>query len=415
MIIFLQSSSILLLLVCSGFCSSSEVALFSLNPLHLRRLTQSHPKAAQRIHHLLNPPTRLLSTILIANTLVNVLIAIIGFALMERLFPGRGEWVTIVAVTLILLIFGEVGPKRIAMLWPQQLAVLFSAPLTAIMTALTPFRSGLEKMTGLFRNAFQPRGRTLSEDEFETVVELSGERGLLQDSERQMVKAIMRLEDLRASDVMTPRVDLIGEDLHDRDADLLKTALNARTRQIVLYRDTIDQIEGLLDTRRFLLDPGHRVQAARFPPFYVPEACKLDQLLARFLRERRRAAIVVDEYGGTAGLVTRGDILEEIIGEIDDEHTAQKRWFDEAGPGRWFVDGQASLEDIHINLGLDLESEDGDRLAGWITGQLERLPKPGDIVVAQGCRAVVQKMRKNRITQVLLERLPEPVGEEEEE
>jgi putative hemolysin len=409
----LQSGLLVILLVCSAFCSSSEVALFSLNPLHLRRLTLTHPKATQRIEHLLNPPTRLLSTILITNTLVNVLIAIVGYALVERMFPGQGEWITIVFVTLLLLIFGEVGPKRIAMLWPAHLAVWFSGPLTLVMVALTPLRAGLEKLTGLFRSAFQTRGRTLTEDEFETVVELSGERGVLQENERQMVKAIMRLEELRASDVMTPRVDLVGVDLHDRNADVLATALHTRTRQIVLYRDSIDQIESLLDTRRFLLDPGQRVQAARVPPLYVPEACKLDQLLARFLREHRRAAIVVDEYGGTAGLVTRGDILEEIIGEIDDEHTAQKRWFDPAGPDRWLVDGQASLEDIHSNLGLDLESEDGDRLAGWITEQLERLPRPGDVVEAQGCRAVVQKMRKNRITHVLLEKLPEPEKEDE--
>lgn len=412
-LIVIQFVVLTLLLVVSAFFSSSEVALFSLNPLHIRRMGKSHPKAAEQVRHILNPPTRFLSTILIGNTLVNVMISVLGFAMAVQLFPTHGEWIAIAAMTLLLLVFGEVAPKRVAFLWPERMSMLYARPLTLIMHGLTPLRVGLEKITATFEVTFKPRGRTLSEEEFETVVDMSGEKGVLHEGERDMLKSIMRLEDLEARDVMTPRVDLIGYDLNDDQTDLETVAKRAKVRQLVLYRDHIDQVEGFLDVRRFLLDKAHRAQPAWAPPVYVPESCPLDRLLTRFLRERRRAAVVVDEYGGTAGVVTRGDILEEITGDIDDEHADHKLLFDPAGPNRWLLDGQISLEDINQKLDLDLEAEGVDRLAGWLAARLERLPRVGDAVTYQGYRAVVQLMRRHRVVLVLLERLPESRGTED--
>jgi putative hemolysin len=187
--------------------------------------------------------------------------------------------------------------------------------------------------------------------------------------------------------------------------ELYATALRAHVRHLVLYRDSIDRVEGVLDVRHYLLDPGHRVQPAWHKPLFIPEACPLDRLLTQFLQERRRVAVVVDEYGGTAGVVTRGDILEEIVGEIDDELAEHKHVFDVTGSDRWLLDGQISLEQINQELNLHLEAEGADRMAGWIAARLERLPRPGDTVTAQGCRAVVQQMRRHRITLVQLERL----------
>lgn len=401
--LLIQLFALILLLMGSAFFSSSEVALFKLSPLDLRRLDQSHPHAAAKLRMILHPPTRFLSTILIGNTLVNVALSVLGYAVMVQLFPTYGEGLAILLMTLLLLVFGEVAPKRVAFIWPDRLAVLYALPLTMIMRVLTPFRLLLQVVTDRFRDAFHPGGRPLSDDEFETVVEMSGERGVLQEGERDMLKSILRLEDLQARDVMTPRVDLIGWDLNDGHADLPAFAQRARVRQLVLYRGTIDQVEGVLDVRDFLLLSAHRVQAARHEAIFVPESCPLDKLLARFLRERRRAAVVVDEYGGTAGLVTRGDILEEITGEIDDEHADHKRLFEPAGPDRWLLDGQISLEEIDARLGLSLEAEGVDRLAGWLSAQLERLPRPGDVVTASGCRAMVQQMRQHRVTVVLLQ------------
>ncbi len=404
-VILLQVLSLILLLGLSALFSSSEVAFFSMDPLRIRRLGEKDATAAARIKSLISPPTRLLSTILISNMAINVVVSVVGFALAENLFPGRGEGVAIVGMTLLLLIFGEISPKRIAMYWPEILCAWYAPILMATMKALTPVRIGLEKITETFHHVFRPRGRTLSEDEFASVVEMSEEEGVLQESERAMVKSVIRLEDLQAKDVMTPRVDIIGIDLQDSPSDPVTVARRTPLRQIPLYREQLDRIEGLLDTRRFLLDPGHDLRNAWMPPLFVPETCPLDKMLAQFLRERKRAAVVVDEYGGTAGIVTRGDILEEITGDIDDEHAAHKLLFESMGPNRWLVDGRVSLEEINTRLDLDLEAEGVDRLAGWIAAQLERMPQVGESVDAQSCRATVQHMRQHRITLAQLEKI----------
>ena len=410
--LLIQLVALLALLLLSGFFSSSEVALFSLNPLHIRRIGKSHPAEADRIRRLVNEPNSFLSTILIGNTLVNVVISVLGFALFTRLFPRHGEWLAMAAMTLLLLLFGEVMPKRAAFRWPVQIARWYAPPLVLLIGALTPLRLGLEWITDRFHGAFQPRGRTLSEDEFESVVAWSEEEGVLHEEERDMLLSILRLEDLQARDVMTPRVDLIGAELNSDTLRLEQIARAAKVRYLVLYREHLDQMAGFLDIRGFLLDPAHRLQPAWSPPIYVPESAPLDRLLEQFLRERRRVAIVVDEYGGTAGLITRGDILEEITGDLDDEQAAHKRLFEPVGPNRWLLDGQISLEEINQKLDAELEADGVDRLAGWIAARLERLPRAGDRVRHQGVEAVVQQMRHHRVTQVLLEQIEPPAEEQ---
>ena len=414
MLLLLQLIAWVVLFVCSAFFSSSEVALFSLAPLQMRRLKTAHPQAARRLRYILEPPTRFLSTILIGNTLVNVLISVLGFVIAIQIFPQHGEWAAIGGMTLLLLLFGEVMPKRIAFLWPERLAVLYAAPLTVIMHALSPLRIALEYSTDSLQPLFKARGRTLSEDEFETLVDVSSERGVLHAGERDMLKSILRLEDLEARDVMTPRVDLIGYDLNSGESDLVEIARRAKVRHLVLFRDSLDRVEGLLDIRRFLLDASHRVQPAWSPPLYIPESARLDRLLEQFLHERRRAAVVVDEYGGTAGIITRGDMLEEITGDIDDELADHSHLFEPEGPETWILDGQISLEEINQKLDLHLEAEGVDRLAGWIAAQLERLPRAGDRVTHQGCRVVVRQMRWHRVTLVMLERIAS-AGDADEE
>ncbi len=401
----IQVPGLLALLVCSAFFSSAEVALFSLNPLALRRLAEKHPHAAAHIRDVLSPPTRLLSTILIGNTLVNVLLAVLGYAILMVWLSEHGEWIVIGVMTLLLLIFGEVVPKRIAFLWPEKVALLYAAPLMWIMRILTPLRVGLEMITTRFEHVFSPRGRTLSEEELKTVMDIGEQEGVLDEAERHMLRSVLRLEDLQARDVMTPRVDLVGYDLHDSEHELAAVARASKVRQLVLYRESIDRVEAMLDVRRYLLHPGHGLQQAMIPPLYVPESAPLDYLLNRFIREQRRAAIVVDEYGGTAGIITRGDILEEIIGDIDDEHSDHRMLFEPAGTNRWLMDGGVSLEEINQRLNLKLNAEGVDRLGGWLAAQLERLPRSGDRVTAQGIRAIVRQMRKHRVTLVLIEKI----------
>lgn len=399
------------LLLGSAFFSSAEVALFSLSPLQLRRLRQEHPRLAETVQTILHPPTRFLSTILIGNTFINVLWAIIGYAWLERYWPHQPEWRYVAILTLGLLLFGEVLPKRCAFLWPAKLARGYAWPLMWTMRGLAPLRHVLESVTQPLAKAFEAQGKALSDEEFQTVVELSTESGVLEPGEDAMLKSVLRLDDLQARDVMTPRVDLVGYDLNANPEKLAHAAREARMRQLVLYRGDLDRVEGLLDIRTYLLDPEHRLQAARLPLCFVPECAPLDRLLRQFIAGKKRAAVVVDEYGGTAGLITRGDILEEITGDLDDEHADHRLLFESAGAQRWILDGQVSLEEINARLDAELDAEGVDRLAGWIAAQLERLPRPGDTAEGQGFRATVQQMRRHRVTLVQLERIADPGGE----
>jgi Mg2+/Co2+ transporter CorB len=409
-LLIIEFCSLVVLLALSAFFSSCETAFFSLNPLQVRRIRATRPAAAARIEVLTSEPTRLLSTILIGNTLVNVTASTLGFSIAELFYPGRGEAIAVPVMTLLLLIFGEVGPKRIAMFWPERVSLLYADIFPVVAQLLTPLRVPLQTLTRQVEHLFQRRGLTLSEDEYASVVNMSGEEGVLAAEESAMVTAIMGLEELKVSDVMVPRVDISGIDLNDPPASCREVALAAGVRAIPLYCDDFDHIEAMLNVTPFLLDPDHILARACTEPFYVPETASLENVLSQFRKTGQRVAVAVDEYGGTSGVVTQGDILEEIVGDIGNEFTETRPLLQGIGPNRWVVDGSISLESLNQETGLRLHAEGADRLSGWVAAKAERLPRPGDTVHAQGCIAVVRQMRRNRITVVHIEKEEEVVA-----
>lgn len=402
LLLVLQLLLLLALLVCSGFFSSSEVAFFSLNPLQISRLATRDPAAAARIREILARPTKLLSTILMGNTLVNIVASAIGYSIVGRFGGAWAAVITIPLMTVVLLIFGEIGPKRLALRRPVKLAVLYTPVISVVISLSRPLRRMLEAITRSLAWIFHPRGHVLSGEEVTSVMEVSHQKGLLDADERAMLSGIMRLENLRASDVMTPRMDIIGIDLDDPSDDPVALARSAKVPYLPVFRETPDNIEGFLNVSSFLMDPDHDIQRASGAPFYVPEAAPLNKLLAQFRKDKRRLAVVVDEYGGTAGIISRGDIIEEITGHID----GQEQYIIETlAPGKWLVDGQISLAELNQKLGLHLHEEGADRFSGWIISKAGRLPRFGESVLADGLRATVRKMRRHRITLVQVERM----------
>lgn len=395
------------LLVGSGFFSSSETALFSLDPHEVNRIGEQDPVSAERIRHLLEQPTRLLSTILVGNTIVNVNLWIVGALLLTRSGVTH-EWGQVGILTLLTLLFGEFGPKRLALVLRDRLVILYARPLLVLLGLLRWPRALLEFLTNRFARVFRPSGHVLSKAEYDTLMEATGESGSLDEHEHKMVQAILSLERQKVSDVMTPRVDLQGVDVSETNPEFLEVAKNCKVRYLVLFQEQLDNIEGLLDVRAFLLDPAHDMRNAIREPLYVPELCPLDSLLTQMLTSNQRVAVVVDEFGGTAGLITRGDILEELTGEMETEEE-QRLVCEQLTPTTWLLDGQTHLLDVERSTGLRLESETADRLSGWFIEQLERLPRPLERISGPGYKAMVRKMRRNRILLVLLEVLP---GEE---
>jgi len=394
-----------LLLAASGFCSSSETVFFSLNPIDIRRLGERQPALARRLRALLAEPTSLLSTVLILNTIVNIAATTLAYRIAVGISREHAEQFTIPIMTVALLIFGEYGPKRAALLFTAPLARAYAPILAVLIPATRPARGALEWITRRFERYFRAGSRTLSGEELRTVIELSGEEGVMDAEELAMVKAIIDLERRKAADVMTPRVNLRALDLDDPPAALREAALDAPVKYLLLYRGNLDNVEGFLDVRKFLLDPEQRIENARIPPQFVPEAAPLNRLLAQFQRDRTRVAVVVDEYGGTAGVITRGDILEEITGDVYGELSRPRPVFQEAGPHRWIVDPTFSLDDLNRKLRLNLDAPGADRLSGWIAHFLGRLPEPNESVEAQGVRVTALKTEKARVTLAQIEKL----------
>ncbi len=402
---FLGLGLLVVLLAMSAFFSSAETALFSLNPIRIHHIRRTHPRAAREIEALLGAPTQLLSSVLIGNTLVNMVSAAVGYGVVEMLWPGRGAAISIPAMTILLIVFGEISPKRLAVRFPEKLAVAYRRPLNITIWLMTPLRLLIEWITSRLESHFKPHRPALTGDELLTAVDVGHEDGALNTEERQMVDGIIRLENIQAKDVMTPRVDLIGVNLNDDVAAQEKTARQAHFRFLPVFQDSLDNIVGFLDVPRFLLDPQHDLQAATIPHFYVPDTAPLDTLLTSFQQQRRRIAIVIDEYGGTAGMITRGDILDEIVESVENEFGGPNMGIQPMGQDCWLINGNISLEDVNYELDLELDAEGADRLAGWVTAWAEHIPKIGEVVEAQGCRVTVRQMKKHRITMLLLEKL----------
>jgi CBS domain containing-hemolysin-like protein len=410
----IEGAVLLLLLVLSAFFSSAETAFFSLNALQVQRIKDRHPRHAPWIGEQIRQPARLLSTLLIGNTLVNIAVSSLGYALIDAI-PGVGRYSAVVAIpvmTIILLIFGEVAPKRYAILHAERLLPRYSPLIRFWMVVLRPLGLFLAALTKRVEHSFKPERKSLTDEELLTAVELGAETGVLDEEERSMVDGIMRLSEMTASDVMIPRVDIEGLDLEDTPTEHLATARRTHYHYLPVYRETPDAIEGFLDVPRYLLDPEHNLRQATFAALFVPETIDLDDLLITLQRNHLHIACVLDEFGGTAGLISRGDILETITGEILLGSEQEAPEIQTLADNRWLVDGSTSLDEINHELDLELDAEGVDRIGGWVTAQAGRFLRAGEAVEAQGCRVQVRRLRKLRIEQVILERLSRPTPDQ---
>ena len=403
-----------MLLGASAFFSSAETALFSLTPMQIHRLRRHHPKATKQIESLLATPSGLLSSILIGNTIVDVAAANLGYVLAEQMVPHYGEIVAIPTMTLLLIVFGEVAPKRLAVRHPDALSLRYLPPLRLLIWLCTPIHKLLDKITHTFHEHLIPHRPALTDAELLTAVDVGHEEGVLNKEERLMVDGIIRLEKLQAKDVMTPRVDLIGIDLEDDPDTWRNTCRKARFRFLPAFTGDMDHVKGFVDVARFLMDPASDISDSLHPHFYVPDTAPLDTLLTMFQQQARRLAIVIDEFGGTAGLITRGDILDEIAEFAGEKPDGQSPNIEPTGTRRWQVNGNTSLEEVNYELDLSLDAEGADRIAGWVTAHARRFPKTGDIIDDQGCRVTVLQMRKHRITRVQVEKPDPPENSDEE-
>ena len=380
------------LFALSAFFSSAETVLFSLTGSQRARIKSRNPEADVRIGKCLDDQAALFSTLLVGNTFVNFAISTLGYYLLSSWIPSGG-WLAIPVMTVLLLLFGEITPKRLALKYTEEIAPLYARMLWFWRTIFTPFNVVLRMSSRAFSPMLARERRALSDGELVSVMESAAEHGAVSAADAEMVEGVLRLSELCANDEMTPRVDIIGYDIDLDEAQRAASIAGVKHRYLPVFRRTPDNIEGVIDVNTGKIEDA----------LFVPETVALDDLLATFAKSGKPLAIVMDEYGGTAGIISVDDILELIVGPGVFRNPDAEPEIVQKGSSVWEIDAKASLDEINRTLDIELEAEDADRLSGWVQFHAERIPHVGQQIVADGCRATVLKRRHRRVVSVKLE------------
>jgi putative hemolysin len=395
------------LLVFSAFFSGSETALLSMDRLRIKYLVDKKRRGADQLDAILERPDRLLGAILVGNNLVNIAASVFATTLFVELYGDRGEIMTILILTPLLLIFSEVSPKTYAAQHPEKVSFLVLRPIQAVMWLLTPvvwLVSGVARLLNRFMLAEEARP-IISEDEIRSIISVGEQTGVVPKEQRRMLHGVFELSQIRVRDVMIPRTEVAGIEVNSTFEEALALARRSRHSRFPVYEGSLDSIVGLIHSKDILNYVGtpeaFDLRKIARPPYFVPESKRIETLLQSFRRKRVHLAVVVDEYGGVEGIVTLEDIFEEIVGEIEDEYDeVEEALFRETAPGRYLVDGSASLRTINRRFGLHLSEEHANTLAGFLLRTMGTIPEEGDGCEANGTSFIVRKVVDRRIEEI---------------
>lgn len=399
------------LLILSAFFSSAETALISVNKIRLRTLADQGNARAKTVLKIVEKQAKMLSAILIGNNLVNTFAASIATTIAYSL-GGAAVGIATFIITLLILIFGEITPKTLATENAEKMALLYAPIIQFLMLIFTPvivFINGLSsvilKLLGAKTGDKKP---SMTESELRTIVDVSHEEGVIEEDEKEMINKVFDLGDVKAKEVMVPRVHVVMAESQCSYEELIHIFQEERFTRIPIYEDNIDNIIGLVNMKDLLLyndKETFKVQDVLRKPFFTYENKSVSDLLLDMKDSTFNMAVVLDEYGEMAGIITLEDIIEEIVGEVRDEYDGhENNNLKKVGPYEYIVKGYISVNDLNDWLDLDLESEDFDSVGGLIIDALGRLPELNDhIVLKNGIQLTVITLQKNRIEDVRIE------------
>ncbi len=406
--------SLLILMLISAFFSSSETAYFSLRASRINELTEENAKGTKTLLNLLREPRKLLITILTGNTIVNVAIASLAalMALDVAQYYGIEKNIVIIAeiiiITIAVLIISEVTPKLAAVRRAEKVAKFFALPLSFVHLILQPIAKIIYGFTDFVLKAMgvEKKMVNLDENEIRTLVDVGEEKGTLEKEEHKMLHGIFELSDTKVREIMVPRTDVIMLSIELSLNEAIEVVRKSKFSRIPVYKESVDDIVGILYSRDLLpfienKNSEESLSAVIKPVFYVPETKMIDELLREFQDKRRKLALVVDEYGGLSGLVTLEDILEEIVGEIQDEHDDEEPVFRRISENLLDADAKWDLDDAEDELGVRFPKEEGyDSLGGFLFHQFGEIPKKGQKISHSGVVFKVLEVHSNRIIRV---------------
>ena len=413
--------ALVFLVACSAFFSASETAFSSLNQIRLKSRAEDGDASAARVLAMAEKYDKLLSTILIGNNIVNIAAASIGTILFTRaLGAERGATMSTIVLTIVVLIFGEVTPKSLAKEMPETVATAVSPMLNLLMGLFTPLTwlfSQWKRLLGHFVHSTEED--TITEGELMTMVSEAENDGELTDRESELIRSAIEFDDVEVEEILTPRVDVVAVEDNTSLDEVAQTFAESGYSRLPVYHDTIDNIIGVVHEKDFYLARLKKetsLEELVKPTLYTTGSTQISQLLRTLREQHHHLAVVVDEYGGTEGIITLEDILEELVGEIWDEHDEATEDFHKQSDGSWIVLGSASVDDLFETLGLPEDEDiDSNTVNGLVQEKTCHLPKVGDRFTLGSYDGVVTRTAKRRVTEVRLTPAEKPEPEKNDD
>ncbi len=403
----------------SAFFSSSETALTTVNQIRMRTLADNGDKRAARVLHVTGNPGKMLSAILIGNNIVNLSASSISTSLAIHLFGNTGAGIATGILTFLILIFGEVTPKTMATIKADSMSLTAAAPIGFLMKILTPVIFIINKLSlglmFLLHVNIKDAQKKMTEEELRTIVDVSQENGVIEHEERDMIHNLFDFGDAEAKEIMVPRIDMTFVQADATYQEVLDIFRQDMFTRLPVYEDSTDNVIGIINMKDFLLQndtPEFSVRNLLREPYFTYEHKNTADLFLEMRKSSISLAIVLDEYGVTAGLITLEDLLEEIVGEIRDEYDADEEDdITRISDREFYVLGSANLNDVSEALSLHFTSDDYDTIGGYCLGLLDHLPEKNEIILTDNNILLrIDRMEKNRIERIYI-RLPEPLEE----
>lgn len=414
---------LIILLLLSAFFSSAETALTTSNRIRMRTLAEDGDKRAERVLRITDDSGKMLSAILIGNNIVNLSASSIATSLAIKLWGSVGAGIATGILTVLILIFGEISPKTLATIHAEKIALLYSGAIDFLMKILTPIIFIINKLSMgfllLLRVDPNAGSQQMTEEELRTIVDVSKESGVIESEEHEMINNVFDFGDAQAKEVMVPRIDMTFADVNSSYDELIEIFQEDKFTRLPVYEENTDNVIGILNMKDLLLykDREHfSVRDIMREPYFTYEHKNTAELFIEMRKSSISLAIVLDEYGATAGLITLEDLLEEIVGEIRDEYdTDEEDPITQLNEREFIVLGSTNLEDLCEELDLNFTSEDYDTIGGYLIGLLDHLPDKNEIIITDDDILLrVDQMDKNRIEKIYIKK-PEIKTTEETE
>ena len=410
---WLQLAILIVSLFLCAFASAAETSLTSISRIKLKNLVEEGDKRAIEIEKLLSKPNELLSTILIVNSVAVIVASSMSTVLALRFSPTYGELIATILISLVVLIFCEITPKTAAVQNPLRWARVFVRPVRITAWLLQPVVGALGAVTNslvrLVGGQVKHRGPFVTEEELRLLVSVGEEEGVLEEEETEMIHSIFEFADTTVREVMIPRIDMVTLESDATVDEAVDLALQGGFSRIPVYEESIDNIIGVLYTKDMLKQlregrNGRPIRDLVRPAYFVPETKKLDDLLREIQQKHVHMVIIVDEYGSVAGLVTIEDLVEEIVGDIQDEYDREEKLYEKVNEDIYIFNAKINIDEFNEIMDMELADTDYETLGGFLYAQLDKIPNVGDTITFNDMTFTVLTTRGRRITQVRVER-----------